>query len=261
MSYLNSTKRKSGFAFKKWVLIIVILGLLFALRTLFFPLFLALSKPFIHTSEKITTTTTTLVERAQLSKQALIQEIETLKKQNEELVLRLGFLENQQIKFSDIEKNFGLSALEKSYILAPVISKPNQSAYDTLILSKGTTDGINVGNYVFIDTYAVLGVVDSVTETTSVIKLFSSPAVNTQARLERTGYDVTLIGRGGGNMIVEIPKEIETALGDRISFPALPNTVIGVIRDITLDDRSVYKKLYVTLPVNMLTLDFVYVLK
>lgn len=261
MSYLNSSKRKSIYSVKKWVLVFCILLILFLLRSFLQPLFLFISKPFIHTGQTIDTKVDTVLQTATLSKAQLLDQITLLKKQNEELVLRIGFLENQQVKFSDIEKNFGLTSADNAFLLAPIISKPNQSAYDTLILAKGSTDGITVGQYVYMDTYAVLGVIDSVTETTSVVKLFSSPATNTQARLERTGYDITLIGRGGGNMIVEIPKEIETALGDRISYPLIPNTVVGVIRDITLDDRSVYKKLYVTLPVNILTLDFVYIQK
>lgn len=261
MSYLNSTKRKSGYSVRKWIVIFLILFVLFLVRSYLYTFFLFISKPFIHTSSVLDTTTTTLSETTQLSKKALVEEINVLKKQNEELVLRLGFLENQQVKFLDIEKNFGLTLKQNDFILAPIISKPNQSAYDTLILAKGSDDGMRVGKYVYMDTYGVLGVVDSVTESTSVVKLFSSPGVQTSSRLERTGYDVVLIGRGGGNMIVEIPKEIETALGDRITFPVLPNTVIGIIRDITLDDRSVYKKLYITLPVNILTRDFVYVQK
>lgn len=261
MSYLNSSKRKSLYSFKKWVIIFFVILIVFLLRSFLQPLFLFISKPFIHTGQTIEANVDTALQTATLSKAQLLDQITLLKKQNEELVLRIGFLENQQTKFTDIEKNFGLVPKENSFLLTPIISKPNQSAYDTLILAKGTNDGISVGQYVYMDTYAVLGVIDSVTNTASVVKLFSSPATNTQARLERTGYDITLIGRGGGNMIVEIPKEIETALGDRISFPPIPNTVVGVIRDITLDDRSVYKKLYVTLPVNILTLDFVYVVK
>ncbi len=75
-----------------------------------------------------------------------------------------------------------------------------------------------------------------------------------------TNYSqVYRILRGGGNMIVEVPKEIETALGDKIVFPENSNKVIGVIRDIISDDRDADKKLYITLPTNVLTLDHVFI--
>jgi hypothetical protein len=63
----------------------------------------------------------------------------------------------------------------------------------------------------------------------------------------------------GGNMIAEVPKDTETTLGDKILLPSYSNKIIGIIKDISIDDRSVYKKLYITLPVNIFNLDYVYI--
>jgi cell shape-determining protein MreC len=146
-------------------------------------------------------------------------------------------------------------------IRIPIISKPNQSPYDTFVLDIGDHADVKTGSFMITDSQAVLGTIDSLSGTTAIGMLFSSPKVQTVARLERSNYDVTVVGVGGGNMVVEVPKEIETALGDKVLYPSFHNRVIGIIRDITLDDRDANKKLYITLPTNMLTLDHIYVEK
>ncbi len=259
MQSLNK-KRKSPHA---WILYGVIIGCIVILSIgvhFVRPLFIKLSRPLVLSAD-VVTTHVGMLDVWSLSKSELITEINTLKQENERLVLYTTDLEKQKNESIVWNTLFSGQYSLENLIRAPIISKPNQSPYDTFILDAGSRSGITAGSFMIVDSQAVLGKIDSVSETSSIGILFSSPKVTTVARLERSNYDVTLVGTGGGNMVVEVPKEIETALGDRVVYPLFHNRVIGIIRDITLDDRDANKKLYITLPTNILTLDHVYVEK
>lgn len=194
------------------------------------------------------------------SKTKLLEEITKLKNENQNLSTRLTTLE-QEKNTTSIWMDLFPTRAPRDFLLIPIISKPNQSPYDTFLLDAGSLEGVRSGAYLFLNQNTIIGTIDTVQDDTALGVLFSSPSKKTQARLERSSYDVTLLGRGGGNMIVEVPKEIETALGDRVLYPVFHNSVIGVIRDITVDERNANKKLFITLPTNILTLDHISVEK
>jgi cell shape-determining protein MreC len=259
MQFSNKRKKKSPSLFVYGVIIFII-ALFIILRAFFHPLFVLVSKPFVMFGAYIHKQAPRATSVG-LSKQDLLSEINKLKSENELLVLTNNELLSQQALLSEFESSFGENREALNLQFAHVVSKPNQSVYDTILLSSGSDDGLAVGQSVFVNEFSLIGIIDHVEKNTAVALLFSSPGHKTFARLERTGYDVTVVGRGGGNMIVEVPKEVETALGDRLVYPALDNKVIGIIRDITLDDRDANKKLYITLPTNILTLDHIYIQK
>lgn len=255
-----SRRKKSK---KHWVVYTIILCvlLLLTIGTGFIrPIVIGMSRPLVKTANNARDTAR-MADVWSLSKGELVAQIDALKAENEQLVLTKTNLEKEKSESLVWSTLFAETYTVDSLIRTLIISKPNQSPYDTFILDAGSVDGVREGAIVTIDTTAILGHIDSVQEYTSTAVLFSSPRVETVARLERSNSDVTLVGTGGGNMVVEIPKEIETALGDRVLLPAFHNKVIGIIRDITLDDRDANKKLYITLPTNILTLDHVFVEK
>lgn len=259
MQFLNKKKKSHT----KWivftVLFVVIIFFGFFVRPLR-TLFVGLTHPVVQTA----TSLNSVVEKTKtlpLSKYGLTQEIEKVKKENERLVGLLVDLQKEKTE-TGLWASLFPSHTPADFIRAPIISKPNQSPYDTFLLGVGEADGVTAGAYISINEISLLGTIDTIHgahRSTGI--LFSSPNVETHARLERSNYDVILTGRGGGNMIVEVPREIETALGDRVLYPTHYNAVIGVIRDITFDDRNATKKLFITLPTNILTLDHVYIKK
>ncbi len=259
MQFLTNRKKKYS---RVWIVLSVFV-LIMVLRFIQTPLrsvFVFVTHPFISLGTGIQNKTTVFSSTSK-SKQELLTEIDSLKKENEALVLENNSLMQGKALVEEFKNSFGLFPSELQLQYAHVFSKPNQSVYDTLLVSEGSNEGIAVGQSVFINNYALIGLVDSVTKDNARIVLFSSPGQKTNGRLERSGYDITLVGRGGGNMVVELPKEIETALGDKITYPLENNHVIGIIRDITVDDRDANKKIYITLPTNILTLDHVYIKK
>lgn len=256
MQFLNKRKK----TYTKWIVFLVLFVCILLLGFFSKPLrsfFVRVTHPVVQTATVMNDITTS-VKTLPLSKNKLTQEVATLKQENERLV---GLLVDLQKEKSEtiMWSSFFPAKSVTDFVRAPIISKPNQSPYDTFLLDVGQENGVLTGAYVAVNEISVLGTINTVDAHTSTGILFSSPNVKTNARLERSNYDVVLIGRGGGNMIVEVPREIDTALGDRVLYPTHHNAVIGVIRDITFDDRNANKKLFITLPTNILTLDHVYV--
>jgi cell shape-determining protein MreC len=257
MLYSTNKKNKSVYF---WVIVCIVCLLIFfrITKNSTKPFFLFISKPFISVGVYIRDALSGISSTG-VSREDLLHEIQSLKSENELLSLENSTLMQDRALVEEFKNSFGLFPEVLNLMHAHVISKPNQSLYDTILIAKGEADGVAVNQGVFVNKFMLIGLIDSVTQKTATVVLFSNPGRRTSARLERTGYDVTLIGRGGGNMIVEVPKEIETALGDKIVFPEYSNKVIGVIRDIISDDRDADKKLYITLPTNVLTLDHVFI--
>lgn len=256
MQFLNKRKKTHT----KWIVFLVLFLCIVFLGFFIKPLrafFIQLTRPIIK-STTLVSDTTTVVQTLPLSKGALLKEVDTLKQENERLVELLVNLQKEKSE-TVLWNNLFPTKPVTDFIRASIISKPNQSPYDTFLLDVGQENGVLPGSYIAVNESSVLGTIDTVDTYTSTGILFSSPNVKTNARLERSNYDVVLTGRGGGNMIVEVPREIDTALGDRVLYPAHHNTVIGVIRDITFDERNANKKLFITLPTNILTLDHVYI--
>jgi cell shape-determining protein MreC len=257
MQFLNRKKKNNTW----WIILcsslfvcIVVLGFF---SQYIRPLFINVFHPVVGGMARITETTQAVPH----SKRNMQAEIERLKKENEKLITLNANLEKEKNESLEWNALFGNTYTIDSLVRALIISKPNQSQYDTFIIEGGADTGAHVGSYLLINENIVLGTIDSIQDTKMVGILFSSPGIKTVGRLERSNYDVTLVGKGGGNMTVEIPKEIETALGDRVLFPAFKDTVMGIIRDISLDDRDATKTLYITLPTNILTLDHIYITK
>jgi cell shape-determining protein MreC len=91
-----------------------------------------------------------------------MNEINSLKKQNEEMVLHIASLEQKLVSYISFEEHFNFNKENiKLFIPAQVVSKPNQSAYDTIIVSKGASDNISIDAPVYTSENSVIGFVDS----------------------------------------------------------------------------------------------------
>ncbi len=256
MQFLNKKKKSHT----KWIVFLVLLICIILVG--FFSqgvrsFFVRITHPVVQTAT-VASEVAASAKTLPLSKNKLMQEVGVLKQENERLAGLLVDLQKEKSETVMWSTLFPAKSVV-DFVRASIISKPNQSPYDTFLLDAGQTNGVLAGAYIAVNEISLLGTIDTAEANTSTGILFSSPNTKTNARLERSNYDVLLVGRGGGNMIVEVPKEIDTALGDRVLYPAHQNAIIGVIRDITFDDRNANKKLFITLPTNILTLDHVYI--
>src|SRR3989344_229406 len=85
------------------------------------------------------------------SKKSLLTENENLKRELAEMSAKMA---NYNSLFSEnilLKEAFGRVGLENqaNMVLAGILSKPNKSLYDTLLIDAGTDEGLQIGNRVF----------------------------------------------------------------------------------------------------------------
>ncbi len=129
----------------------------------------------------------------------------------------------------DLRRLLGVE--EEQRILAGVIGRPNALPYDSLMLDKGSNDGVTVGAPVYVATETVIGVVKSVTPEASLVELITSPGFESTVYVLGPDIYTTAIGIGGGQLRVGVPQGISLAVGDMV---VLPSTVSGIFGEISV---------------------------
>ena len=159
----------------------------------------------------------------------------------------------------------GRKDAKASTILAAILSKPNQSAYDTLVVDVGATQGIEEGSTVFALGNVPIGRVALVYQDSSKVTLFSSAGEKTQAIISlgygsgEAGKDIfiELVGRGGGNFEMTMPKDFIIKKGDQAVLSGRNPYLLAVAEKIISDPRDPFVKVLLVSPVNVQELKFV----
>jgi cell shape-determining protein MreC len=148
------------------------------------------------------------------------------------------------------------SALHK-IILAAILAKPNQSLYDILLIDAGASEGIKVGDIVFALGNVPVGRVDIVYDNSSKVVLFSNPGETTEGVVSGKGIFLELIGRGGGNFEIIMPKDFTLQKGDQAVLPGINSYVLAIAQTVISDPRDPFNKMLLTSPVNIQEQKFV----
>ena len=142
-------------------------------------------------------------------------------------------------------------------ILAAILSKPNQSIYDTLVIDVGTKQGIKEGNTVFALGNVPIGLVDFAYENSAKVVLFSNPGKKTQVVISNKNIFMEIVGRGGGNFEIILPRDFILQKGDQVVMPGVNSYLLAITETIISDPRDPFIKALLTSPVNVQELKFV----
>lgn len=167
--------------------------------------------------------------------------------------------ENNKLK-ADLERRSEASRSEKM-VLSAILSKPNQSPYDTIIIDIGTNKNISVGDVVFALGGVPIGKIDSVFPFSSKVVLFSNSGQKTEAIVTDKDMYMSLVGRGGGNFEMVLPRDSTIKEGDVATLPGLVPHVVAVVGSIISDPRESFVKALLYSPVNIQEIKFVEVEK
>ena len=195
------------------------------------------------------------------SKKLLYLENETLKlKQNQDEARMSNYnsILDENIKLKDI---LGRKIENKSMILASVLSKPNISAYDTLILDIGEDQGVVVGQRVFANGAVPIGKIAEVYPKSSKVVLFSDPKEKTDVIIVGKDVSMQIIGRGGGNFEMILPRDFVIEKGNEVVLPGITPHTIAIVETVLSDPRDSYQKALLKSPVNIFQLKSVEVEK
>lgn len=215
--------------------------------------------PFLKAKSSIGTGTETLGTNLR-SKQSLADENRVLTQALEEATL--ANLE-RDVLFADniaLREALGRPDAPHNRIAAVILSKPNASPYDTIILDIGFTEAISPGAVVYAHGSTPIGMIDEVFGNTARAKLFSTPKETTKVII-KGGVYIDVIGKGGGSFEATLPRDIQIAEGDTLALPNLAPQVLAVVKAVISDARDPFQTILAQSPVNIQELKFVTVQK
>lgn len=204
------------------------------------------------------------------SKSVLLRDNENLKLQLNE---KENLLSNYNSVFDEnvaIKEILGRKTFKGTMLLAAILSGPNQSLYDTLIIDAGEREGIVAGEKVFALGNIPVGRIAEVYQYSSKVILFSTPGEKTEvivgkpARPDgRSGGHVFMqvVGRGGGNFEMILLKDFVMEKGMEVILPGINPSVLARVETIISDSRDPFQKALLVSPVNIWELKFVEVEK
>ncbi|MCC6198765.1 hypothetical protein IT401_00935 [Candidatus Nomurabacteria bacterium] len=247
MPYRNKRPSVSFFSF-----VLRATGVILAVLALFFILQKVVGKvplPSLHSDD---------VRSALSSKRVLIAHIDEL----ENTLAGMKALSDQQSLLQ--EENDALKAeLGRGQAphgtLARVLTMPSRSFYDTLLIDAGEAEGITEGQSVFAFDAVAIGTISSVETHRATVQLFSAPGRETTGNAEGSDVAITLIGRGGGEYEVRMPRDLPFAIGESVSLQSVHMATLATIEKIITDPRDPFQRLLAKVPVNLNALKFVVV--
>ena len=151
----------------------------------------------------------------------------------------------------------GTHSASSSQVTARVLSRPNRSLYDTIVVAQGAARGVAVGDVALAGNSIAIGVVTSVTQTTALVALYSTPGKQTDVLLAKDSVVVVAEGQGGGGFIAKVPQSVPVEKGDIIALPNAKTIPFAVVDEIDVVPADPFKKVFFQNPVNMYTLSSV----
>ncbi len=263
MSYLQDKKTKRKKFIKITIFILALLGLLYFSSQIFKTTSYtthAIFRPILIVGNSIGASLSRISGYFYF-KTALLRENENLKTQLQEQSARMtdyNAILDENLK---LKESMGREGINSERILAAILAKPNQTIYDTLVIDIGQNKNIEIGDKVFSLGGVPLGRVDLVSAFSSTVILYSSSGEKTQGVI--TGRDVfmSLVGRGGGNFEIVLPRDFLVNHGDEVVLPGITPRTIAIVDSVVSDPRDAFIKALLVSPVNVQEIKFVEVEK
>ncbi len=193
------------------------------------------------------------------TKSSVYKENENLKKENTDI--KNSMINYQILKDENtlLKESFDRIPIEKDFVLSSILTKPNYSPYDTIIIDIGTDSNISTGDKVYANDLTPIGEVSEVYAKTSLVTLYTNPGEVTEAMMEGSNTSVDLIGRGGGNFEMSIPVDLTFLKDGFIYLPGLQSEIVAIIEEVISSPNDPVKKLLLRSPINVQNLKWVFV--
>jgi cell shape-determining protein MreC len=162
---------------------------------------------------------------------------------------------------TDLKETLGRLQESDNFILGNILTKPNHSPYDTIIIDIGEKSGIREGDLVYSNGNVPIGNISKIYTKTSLVSLYSNPGQKTEGYLNDSNASVELVGRGGGNFEMIIPLDLVVDKGSIVYLPGLSSLVVAIVDEIISKPSDPFKKVILSSPVNVQNLKWVEVKK
>lgn len=195
------------------------------------------------------------------TKSALYKDNQKLTEEN--FNIKLSMVDYEILKEDNLELKKILNRLpeSKEFILANILTKPNHSLYDTLIIDVGEKDSVKEGDFIYANGEIPIGRISKTYGGTSLSTLFSNPEQKTEGYINSLNASVELVGRGGGNFEMIIPLELIVENGTIVYLPGNSSNVLALVDEVISNPSDPFKKVILKSPVNIQNLKWVEVKK
>ncbi len=149
---------------------------------------------------------------------------------------------------------------DRETLLAAILSRPNKTIYDTLVIDTGNNNNVRKGERVIINNI-VLGEISKVLSNTSVVTLFSSPGIETDVLIGPDDVSAKAVGRGGGNFEILLPRDIDIVVGDTIIMPGINSELFAIVEHVIVNPTDSFQKILFKNPVNIFEIKFVEIVR
>ena len=172
---------------------------------------------------------------------------ETLVAKNKTLEVTIENLENEIAERDAKLKELGVTESELGSVSGAVVVmyplvRDISKIYSTILLSKGFKDGVEKDAYVYVRGLQPVCVIKEVYTSTSLCELLSSSGIVTEAVIEGEGSStpiiVTLVGRGGGTFLGDVPRDTPINHGDKVMLKSDHSMVIGNVVDVLHNNQD-----------------------
>lgn len=254
MSYHLRSKKKSS----PYLAIATTVAVLLVIFNFFAPnalggFFHAVAKPFWKIGNVAEDQTASAAGYAQ-SRRSLIAENENLKEALSSAQIRLQILELLAQENEELKALMGHGE-SKPVVLGYVLRAPGSSPYDTFIIDVGSNSGILPGDVVTVEGVLPIGTITEVYRTTALVRLYSSPGLETEVVIDGQETHVSAVGRGGGNFELKIPRDLAVVEGVNILLPGSTPQILGKVQSIEADVTHSLQTLLFRSPVNFSEVD------
>lgn len=188
--------------------------------------------------------------------------------ENERLLKENVDLKNSMLDYTILKKEndqlkelMGRLPTKDTFILASILTKPNRSPYDTIIIDGGASAGMIEGEYVYANATVPIGEISKVYPKAALVVLYSNPGQTTEGVLDGSNASVELLGRGGGNFEMTIPTEVASEKGVYVVAPGRSLEILGIVDAVISAPTDPVKKVLLHSPINIQDLKWVQVKK
>lgn len=153
----------------------------------------------------------------------------------------------------------------REFVTADVIAGDQSAVLRTIVINRGTRDGIALGMPV-VSRQGLVGRVTQVAANASRVLLINDPTSAVSARLQSTRDEGVVIGQPSGALSMEfIPLDAQVRSGDLVitsglggNFP--PDEVLGQVTNVRLAPSGLYQSAQIRSLVSLDTIEFVLVI-
>jgi len=201
-----------------------------------------------------------------------ISEIKSLKKESDNLKLKIKTLESENLVLIELKKENEILrkaleiGLKKDFklVFAQVIGK--DVSQDSILIDQGSKDGVRVGLPVITQQKTLVGKISQVYENFSKVQLLSNKESSFDAKISEKEIYGIVKGKGNFKFYFDlIPKDQELKEGDFLVTSALggvfpPGLLIGEIKEVKKSDVELFQKAEIKPAFDITELKFLFVI-